>query len=102
MKLGNGDTVILFKGQSFSFRFSELLYFFSLTDAVGSFLVYFDLYFLTEVGSQSDVVEPPLWKSKQKEVFSNFNGKLNFSLTEATGKFFNYFLNVLSGLIFEP
>lgn len=39
-----------------------------------------------DVGSQSDVVEPPaLAKSKQKAVLSNLRGKLSFSLTVATG-----------------
>ena len=60
MKLGNDDTVIYAKWFTVTFRFSELLYFFPLTDEDDSFLVYFNLYFFTEVGSQSDVVEPPL------------------------------------------
>ena len=43
-------------------------------------------YCLSDVGSQSEVAEPPaLLKSRQKLCFSNLSGKLSFSRTVATG-----------------
>ena len=71
-----------------------------ILDLVG-LISYFDLYLLTEVGSQSEVVDPPLWKSRQKDVRSNLRGKLIFSLIETVDKVLGCWLNALKGLFFE-